>query len=150
MFLWFAVAPLPSSSALGLYLLLQSALPHPSLLGFSLAQPDPELSPLSHYTSLSHGSFFFFLKYLLISLAVLGFGCGMQDLCCNLWDLSSTTRDQTQASCIGNSESSPVTTREFPPMVLFCTRDLTSIFSFCVNGQLLLNGLPLLSILVFI
>lgn len=48
---------------------------------------------------------------------------------------------------------------EFPQTVLFrevcllqpSIKDLTSVFSFCVvNGQLLLNGLPLLSILVFL
>ena len=69
-----------------------------------------------------------------------------------VWGFHEVGRGAQGASrvTLGNSESSPVTTREFPPMVLFCTRDLTSIFSFCVNGQLLLNGLPLLSILVFI
>ena len=57
-------------------------------------------------------------------LAALGLSCGMQDLCCGMWDplvaacgllsccmhagSSSLTRDRTQTPCIGSTESYPL------------------------------------------
>ena len=58
--------------------------------------------------------FFFFLMYLLLYLAVRDLSCCTQDLdrSCGMWDLdlqpvgsSSLTRGETQAPCVGSTES---------------------------------------------
>ena len=50
--------------------------------------------------------------------AVRGLSCCIRTLTCSMWDLSSTTRDQTQAPALGVQSLIHWTTKEVPAQTL--------------------------------